>query len=897
MGDSYHPSRYRDDRYDRYSPPRRNDYYDGYRSERPRDEYRDSGFSFRGAAGDRDPRPDTYRPPRGDFTFQSTGPQAPRFPPASREQQAPSRPRQDSRRGRGGGRGGRGFGRGGRFIPKPAHKRAILGFTEGADAPEEMLGPSEHAKFLEMESSDEDSDEADEAENGDQPRKRAKVSDDADQPDRPQWSNPDPYSVLPPTDVVNTAKKDIVQTIRKRKAEVAASNDATNSIKENADFISFNFDEPESEGEVDSSEGDDNDFVAAPPAQAAVDLPPPPPPQDLVMPTDEELMQTYTGSSTSKRKRGFEQTLSSSAGAIVEEWLPDGSDTTPWLNADTEFQSNVGLQLHTEVMDFFDYVAPRSYERSARVDLINRIERVVRMAPAGQDVEIKSFGSFASDLYLPTADMDLVAVSRHYMSGGRPMFCQSSSKMHKLAALLKNYRVAKDDMVTVISKAKVPILKFVDALTGIKVDISFENDSGINALPTFRDWKERYPRMPTLVVLIKQFLTMRGLNEVFLGGIGGFTIICLVTSMMQHMEPEKLSGDDCSYGELLQNFFDLYGNKFDIQNTGIMMNPGRYFRKGVDPVYCKINPNTLTIIDPNRRENDISGGSRQIDKVFKCFRGAHNEIQRRLNDVRTGKSKSNSILGCIIGGNYSSFDAQRQLLRSLDRGSQSQSSSTAAPPPPAPARALPPQYQPGYYNYPQYPEPPQSYGPSNHHLPNRPAPVAQYPAHYHSLPPPPPPPQSEYAYAPYGATAAGDWSEGQQNYDVTGNKTNRTQKRAAEKAKKQAAQQAAKEATVTAKSDSTKPTKRKKPKKSKAQKNAQKEGVGATSSSLKDPTAATPKPKKKKNKNNPVATEPKPNGKQLKPQSGKAERKPLRERKVAARKTKQKGAAAHSNGG
>lgn len=89
----------------------------------------------------------------------------------------------------------------------------------------------------------------------------------------------------------------------------------------------------------------------------------------------------------------------------------------------------VSSRLHKEIIDFSHYVAPRPYEQKARRDLIDRIERVVRRAPDGADVQIRSFGSFASDLYLPTADMDLVAVSRSYLSGTRPVFCQTNTKM------------------------------------------------------------------------------------------------------------------------------------------------------------------------------------------------------------------------------------------------------------------------------------------------------------------------------------------------------------------------------------------------------------------------------------------------------------------------------------
>lgn len=871
MNDSYHPSRSRYERDsglpkdggDRYSPPRR-DYADSHRNERRNEDaylangrgsnYRDNDnnnsntFRFRGAAsereGARDARADTYRPPRSNFTFRASGsgPAAPHFPPAPKSQQQQQLPRRNRAAPRGdrGGRGGRGRGRGGRYI-KPAHNRAILAFTEDGVA-EEMFGTAEHAKFdAAMESSDADEDEDDE--DDEQPQKRVKVNDEAEAPPaRPQWTNPDPYSVLPPTDVVTTAKKDIVQTIRKRKSEAVAAAATVNSIAQNDDFISFNFDDDEikeesEEGEIASSEGNDDDFVGAPSALSAARLPPPPPPEDnsynsynayipppppdlplppppsgFVMPSDDELMKTYAGGAAGKRKRGFEQTVSSSAGTIVDEWLPDGSNMTPWVPQNAGYTSSVGLRyvytltypavacwlpdhsssvvipkvrfssladtsssrLHKEIMDFYEYVGPRDYERDCRTDLIDRIDRVVRNFNGRPDVSVQSFGSFASDLYLPTADMDLVAVSRSYMAGGQPTFCDTKSKMYKLANMIKSRGIC--DQVIVIGKAKVPILKFVDDATGIKVDISFENDSGLCAIPTFKEWKQRYPQMPILVMVIKQFLTMRGLNEVFSGGIGGYTIICLVTSMLQHM-PEPPDCDEYSLGELLQEFFDLYGNRFDVRVTGIIMNPPRLFQKGRDRVQCKINANTLTIVDPNRPDNDISGGSREILRVFKCFSGAHAAIQKRLNEVRTGKSNTQSILGCIIGGCYTSFEAQRTLLHDLDghdrpkRSDASQNFDQTSPLPP-PRRETLPQHQTGYYNYPQYPELPQAFdshaatsrsGPPGtslpHTLPNQPPPGLRFGDAPRS------PPQAGYAFFPYGLTAAGDWSSGPQYYE------------------------------------------------------------------------------------------------------------------------------------
>ena len=272
-------------------------------------------------------------------------------------------------------------------------------------------------------------------------------------------------------------------------------------------------------------------------------------------------------------------------------------------------------------------------------------------------------------------------MSDGYVRGRNGDFGKSGQAMRRFAQHLTKAGIAPYSGVIVVAKAKVPIVKFTERTTGIKVDISFENDSGLRANETFRVWKSQYPAMPVIVVLVKQLLAMRGLNEVYLGGIGGFTIICLVVSMLQHM-PEIQSGamdGECHYGDLLLNFLDLYGNKLDIEGTGLVMNPPGYFDKRKEPYRTdRQNPKRLTIIDPNRPENDISGGSSKINDVLDVFRRAHAALQRRLHQVYEGIDLDESVLGCVWGGNYASFIHQREKLSMLHRG-------YAVSPPPAPA--------------------------------------------------------------------------------------------------------------------------------------------------------------------------------------------------------------------
>lgn len=138
-----------------------------------------------------------------------------------------------------------------------------------------------------------------------------------------------------------------------------------------------------------------------------------------------------------------------------------------------------------------------------------------------------------------------------------------------------------------ILHAKVPLVKYIDRRTGLKMDVSFENLTGLTAIDTFLVWKKQYPAMPILVTLVKHLLMMRGLNEPVNGGIGGFSVICLVVSMLQMM-PEVQSrsmNTEHHLGDLFLEFLDFYGNRFNYETTAISLNPPKYI-----PKVCTLNP-------------------------------------------------------------------------------------------------------------------------------------------------------------------------------------------------------------------------------------------------------------------------------------------------------------------
>lgn len=254
---------------------------------------------------------DTYRPGEqrrqqngtrdanhAEFTFTSSH-QAPQFAPTGPANFNEPGPRRKNKRGGASARVGdrdawrgddtmpsyggarnnaNGFRRGGRR--QAPHERALLQARD--DTTEQVLGvPDGQNKFRNVDdlsdhdeaAMDFDSDIADgDSSASDGPNANHKVarkhsSDRADGDSVPKWSNPDPYTVLPPPEETTGKRVDFVKLIRKAKNEVLGNGDDTNAVAANDDFISFGEDD---DADKDAAM-DDEDPPLAPWARSSAD--------------------------------------------------------------------------------------------------------------------------------------------------------------------------------------------------------------------------------------------------------------------------------------------------------------------------------------------------------------------------------------------------------------------------------------------------------------------------------------------------------------------------------------------------------------------------------------------------------------------------------------------------
>ncbi|KAK0496784.1 hypothetical protein EDD18DRAFT_1163932 [Armillaria luteobubalina] len=350
-------------------------------------------------------------------------------------------------------------------------------------------------------------------------------------------------------------------------------------------------------------------------------------------------------------------------------------DRVPWLE-DLELHTciNVAEVLHREVEAFTKWISPTPVEDEIRGLVVAHIKQAV--AASFADAKVLPFGSYATKLYLPTGDIDLVIISDSMA------YSNKVTVLHSLAATLK--RAGITDRVSIIAKARVPIVKFVTRLGMFHVDISINQGNGLMGRGMHgRDCMA----LRSLVLITKMFLAQRGMNEVYTGGLGSYAIVCLVVSFLQ-MHPKIRRGEidvDANMGVLVMEFFELYGCYFNFNDVGISVRDGgTYYNKrqrgwyndSKDCFYLLKILQTLQMI--------YQPGSFAFNKVKTTFAGAFNILASSaylkagiINSRRSGTAlhlrdrfdpADLSVLSAIVGVTQETINHRKVVQEVYDSG-------------------------------------------------------------------------------------------------------------------------------------------------------------------------------------------------------------------------------------
>lgn len=368
------------------------------------------------------PHVDSWRPPQHDFTFRNN-PSAPQFPRETDRYGPASDPRRRNNNRRGYAQNNRG-----RAFRRPTAERPLLSSKRGL-SPEDVLGQTDAQnaahRFLPADDvSDSEEEEMEESDDEQQPttyghqgvapsastdgvvktsdlhgaseasgpptkRRATAVKDTEEAASVPKWSNPDPYTVLPPVDETQRKRKDVVKIIRKARITAEKELASENQVAANDDFISFGL-EVENDSDEESPPTTPEPGIPGAPTGprafshldnlrgAAPDRAPGastqrPSANELGPPPD--LRDTYpmrSGRQVSRvdlypeqaealgnRKRTFEDDIKgdvvpgakkrkkipASTGSVLPQWMTrEDTDSTPWLAGDHRSTESLGFR-------------------------------------------------------------------------------------------------------------------------------------------------------------------------------------------------------------------------------------------------------------------------------------------------------------------------------------------------------------------------------------------------------------------------------------------------------------------------------------------------------------------------------------------------------------------------
>ncbi|KAI8817654.1 uncharacterized protein EV422DRAFT_210657 [Fimicolochytrium jonesii] len=161
--------------------------------------------------------------------------------------------------------------------------------------------------------------------------------------------------------------------------------------------------------------------------------------------------------------------------------------------------------------------------------------------------------------------------------------------------------------IRLVGEANVPVLKFVEKITRIPVDVSVNNSHGMISTEIIQNWIREYPPLRPVTLLIKHYVWRAGMNDTYTGGFGSYVIVNMVVFMFKQF-PTLLEGPDI-YAKTFICFLRYYGTLFNYRQYGISTIDNVAFKLSQDhrvwqnPARAESVP--FVVEDPTNRKRNV----------------------------------------------------------------------------------------------------------------------------------------------------------------------------------------------------------------------------------------------------------------------------------------------------
>ncbi|CAO2172043.1 unnamed protein product [Urochloa humidicola] len=191
------------------------------------------------------------------------------------------------------------------------------------------------------------------------------------------------------------------------------------------------------------------------------------------------------------------------------------------------------------VKDILAQIKPVEDDRSKRLSAIQELENCIHSLSSLSGASVRPFGSFVSDLYSKSGDLDLSV-----QLGNGPIFSvNKKKKQHVLREVRRALQIrgaAAAGYMQFIPHARVPVLQYVSNRFGISCDISINNYAGRIKSKIFYWVNTLDERFGDMVLLIKEWAKAQNINDPKSGSLNSYSLCLLVLFHFQTSEPPIL---------------------------------------------------------------------------------------------------------------------------------------------------------------------------------------------------------------------------------------------------------------------------------------------------------------------------------------------------------------------
>ncbi|KAL5792537.1 hypothetical protein ACOSP7_001131 [Xanthoceras sorbifolium] len=186
------------------------------------------------------------------------------------------------------------------------------------------------------------------------------------------------------------------------------------------------------------------------------------------------------------------------------------------------------FRLNAPFLSIYECLIPPEEEKAKQKQLLTLLEKLV--CKEWPEARLYLYGSCANSFGVSKSDIDVC-------------LAMEDADINKPEILLKLADILQSDNlqnVQALTRARVPIVKLMDPVTGISCDICINNLLAVVNTKLLRDYAEIDVRLRQLAFIVKHWAKSRGVNETYQGTLSSYAYVLMCIHFLQQRKPAIL---------------------------------------------------------------------------------------------------------------------------------------------------------------------------------------------------------------------------------------------------------------------------------------------------------------------------------------------------------------------